>query len=211
MIEKMLGQPDRTAPNPKSRKGAPMKFWSLERVLAAESTPDFMEIRTKAARRSAAMTASAAVRIEAMLRDVEAMDIRIETVPTEKMEADAKRTWRERDARGRAERQSAGESDAAFARRICVNYARHQLTVYDRALEETAERVGATAARERIRQRIYGAIAEAYPHLQKECERQMRHRGVSAPGTTTKPKTQPLKLAEPTTRIGQYASRLLDF
>ena len=210
MIERMLGNPDRTAPNPKSRKAAPMKFWALERVLAAESSEDFTAIQAKAAKRSAAMTTSAAVRIEAMLRDVEAMSITMRPVPTEHIEDEAKRAWKERDARGRSERQSAGESDAAFTRRIVVNYARHQLTTYDRALEETAERVGATAARERIRQRIYGVIAEAYPHLRKECERQMRHRGVTAPGTQ-KQKSKPLKMTEPTTRIGKYASRLLDF
>jgi len=212
MIEKFLGAPDKTATNPKSRKAAPMKFWLLSRVIEAQNHPDFQAIQAKAARRSAAMTASAAARIDDMLLKVEAMEISVRALPESDLLLTAQKSWEIRHSQGRAERQSIGESDAAFARRISVNYVRHQLTTYDTALDETAEKVGATAARERIRQRVYGSITQCYPYLQKECERQMKHRGVSIQEDNLKKIIKkPLKAPEATTRLGKFASRLLDF
>ena len=47
MIEKLLGKPDKKAPNPKSRKGAPMKFWALSRVKLCEENDLFNDLKKK--------------------------------------------------------------------------------------------------------------------------------------------------------------------
>jgi|GEM_PF-3399811 len=50
LIDRLLGPPDRTAPNPHYRSAAPMKLRRLDRVEAAEATPEF---RTEAERAEA--------------------------------------------------------------------------------------------------------------------------------------------------------------
>jgi hypothetical protein len=56
MVERLLGQPDRLVPNPRYRSAAPMRLYAVERVEAAEATPEFQAARAAAARRSAATT-----------------------------------------------------------------------------------------------------------------------------------------------------------
>ena len=80
MIEKFLGPPDKTAPNPKSRKAAPIKFWTIARVIACEADPVFVDIQAKAAKRSAAMVKSASIRIKEMLKKVEEMEIAVQAI-----------------------------------------------------------------------------------------------------------------------------------
>jgi hypothetical protein len=178
MIDSLLGAPDQTKANPRSRRAAPLRLYAIDRVVAAEAAPFFRDRQRAAARRRETAIVSAATRIAVILELVEAMPIRIADTPFSLLSQLASENREKWAKQGRAERQSFGESAAAFERRVVVNYVRHRLTSYDRALEQTARRVGATAARERIRQRVYEAIATAYPPLAGECRRQMRHRHV---------------------------------
>lgn len=61
-----------------------------------------------------------------------------------------------------------------------MNFVRHHWTAYDRRLEEVAGQIGVERAIAAIRQRIFTAIAEAYPHLAPECVRQLAARGQKA-------------------------------
>jgi hypothetical protein len=56
---------------------------------------------------------------------------------------------------------AAEDAPAEFLERITVNFIRHNLTAYDRALEEVAGRVGIASAAQAIRARIYSAIGES--------------------------------------------------
>ena len=71
------------------------------------------------------------------------------------------------------------DSDPAFLERITVNYIRHSLTDYDRSLAELAGKTGIVSGVAAIREKVYGAIAAAYPDLSDECDRQMRAREVA--------------------------------
>lgn len=64
-----------------------------------------------------------------------------------------------------------------FLARICVNYIRHELTTYDRYLDVIANNCpGKEAGLLVFQDRVYSAIAAAYPHLKDECTRQICHR-----------------------------------
>jgi hypothetical protein len=73
---------------------------------------------------------------------------------------------------------TAEDAPAEFLERITVNFIRHNLTAYDRALEEVAGRVGIASAVQAIRARIYSAIGESDPALADECSRQLMRRGL---------------------------------
>ena len=68
---------------------------------------------------------------------------------------------------------------AEFLERITVNFIRHNLTAYDRALEEVAGRVGiASAVQSKDLLSHRRAIGESYPALADECSRQLMRRGL---------------------------------
>ena len=73
---------------------------------------------------------------------------------------------------------AAEDAPAEFLERITVNFIRHNLTAYDRALEEVAGRVGIASAVQAIRAKIYSAIGESYPALADECSRQLMRRAL---------------------------------
>ena len=54
MIRDVLGNPDALAPNPHYSKGAPMKLYTLQRVVEAESSEDYRVAKEKADRRRVA-------------------------------------------------------------------------------------------------------------------------------------------------------------
>ena len=74
---------------------------------------------------------------------------------------------------------AAKDAPAEFLERITVNFIRHNLTAYDRALEEVAGRVGiASAVQSKDLLSHRRAIGESYPALADECSRQLMRRGL---------------------------------
>src|SRR5207245_11490075 len=71
-----------------------------------------------------------------------------------------------------SENYASHKSDAAFLTRIAVNFIPHELTEYDHALADVAGKTGITKAVDGIRQKVYSAIAAAYPVFSRECQRQ---------------------------------------
>jgi hypothetical protein len=103
------------------------------------------------------------------------MHVSVETRPEHwvrraTIEAYNERHW---DGDGAAE-----DAPAEFLERITVNFIRHNLTAYDRALEEVAGRVGISSAVQAIRAKIYSAIGESCPVLADECSRQLMRRAL---------------------------------
>lgn len=83
--------------------------------------------------------------------------------------------------RRQRKRRSAAKLNRRSRARITVNYIRHRLTGYDRALAEAAGKVGVREAVVLMRRRIFTEIIRvygAYPGgLAEECRRQMRRSG----------------------------------
>ena len=63
--------------------------------------------------------------------------------------------------------------DNAFLSRIMVNYIRHNLTSYEDLLEELRGKEGKYEAYTKLKNKILEKIAEVYPELKEECNRQM--------------------------------------
>jgi hypothetical protein len=75
MIREYLGEPDATRPNPRYWSAAPMKLYLAERAEAAEASLEWVERKTRGARRRAASVAAAdrkRVETEALARQLAA-------------------------------------------------------------------------------------------------------------------------------------------
>jgi hypothetical protein len=172
MTRDLLGKEDLQRRNPFYRAAAPVRLWALERVLAAESTGEFTERQTSAARRRSAARTAGQVRASKLRDWAATVPISVDSV-SEDTVVSAAIAWYN-DSSDRFE--PAGPwCDEAFLARITVNFLRHMATPYDREMSVCRGKPGVRQAQSTLRGRVLAAISEAHPGLAAECERQ-RHR-----------------------------------
>ncbi|MGY1501667.1 hypothetical protein ACW4TU_34640 [Streptomyces sp. QTS52] len=185
MVHRLLGTPDRLSVNPRLRAAPQVRLYRVERVTAAERTDEYRKVAQSSARRSEA------VRNAVQRRRLETLE-RIRTEPIEVPRLDpGKLALRAVEHRARQEAAAGGPiepADGGSARETGhvgraslapwkVDYLRHRMSHYDQLLDGLpgGERdSGRAEAAELLRRRICAAIAEAYPPLEQECERQTR-------------------------------------
>jgi hypothetical protein len=185
MVRDLLGEPDRRAPNPHYRSAPPMRLWAPERVTAIEAGEDFAARLKSGKTRSAASVAAADKRREQLLAAVESIPVTVPVIDDRTLAAEAianrnaARAFHYSGAPREDERVDPDAPDAvdsATLDRWKVNYLRHRLTDYERHLEEVAGKVGVRDAKDLIREKVYDAIADAYPGLAAECLKQAQDR-----------------------------------
>ena len=66
MVKKILGEPDKMATSPHYAKAAPSRLYSLERVVRAEQTLEFMVAHLRAAERSQNAIARTDARVKSL-------------------------------------------------------------------------------------------------------------------------------------------------
>lgn len=187
-ITKFLGNPDRKGKNRKGRKGK-VSLYFKERVHHAEQTPNFKEWKLKSATRSQASLAAAEKKRQETLTKVssrlDSIDLKDEYkhLTRQELRHQASESFlaiekrREERSRGKyvAEQITSRRTDAFFDR-IEANYLRHEGTVYDEELKEYFNATGVGQAIDMVREKIYNTIASYYPHLERECEKQLGKR-----------------------------------
>jgi hypothetical protein len=176
LVARTLGTPDKLARNRRSRKAAPMRLYALARVETAEARPEFAEAMARTAERRRAAAKAVATKKAALLRLVSAMPpVAIEPLAIGEVRRLARDQYQTRNGAS-----ICADASRQFLDRIAVNYIRHQMTSYDERLEEIAGRTGITEAITLVRQKIYSAIADAYPELSDECANQQERRDARA-------------------------------
>jgi hypothetical protein len=173
MIEHFLGPPDKTTINMFHRSGPRVCLYTKARVHSAESTPEFRtHQRERAGRRQAARRA-VETKAAKLRKELDAITIKVPDLDYDVLTRRAIDSYNA--GRPDSSMESASvHSDPAFLDRIRVNYLRHELTEYEILLGQVASRVGARDARLEIKERVLNAIADAYPDLASECDRQAR-------------------------------------
>ena len=175
MIRDLLGEPDRTAPNPHYRSAPPMRLYLLDRVDAIDATLDTDAMRAARERRSAAaITRKANIPKRAAACDLhcdfgEPLEEvrRAGAVANEEIREYHRGQYDEYAARCRRRgqkplpRRGPRHPGVPAADRWTVNYLRHERTAYDLRLHE----LGA-AARRVLRRRVHEEMARAYPELE---------------------------------------------
>ena len=162
MVARLLGDPDFVK---NLGRGKVAHLYDLSRVVAAEGTDDFRELRAKATTRSAAGRAAAEARAVKLLEYVQSCPINLERYSMAEISRaiSAARGLRRSDV------------DSQVWDRWCVNALRHEATQYDAILTEIEGRPGITPAYIALKNRVLTEIARAYPRLAAEAARQRLH------------------------------------
>jgi hypothetical protein len=176
MIRDLLGEADRTRPNPPGRAAAPVRLWSAKRVTEVEASPEFAARRAGSKRRAAAPTAAAGRKPGDLLPGrIRAVPV---TVPRMSRGDVIRRSCEHHNQRAAVRDDPMASAspgdDPEFLGRITVSYLRHEVTGYEAELAGLSGRIGRAEAAKLIRACVLDAIAEAYPWLADECRHQKR-------------------------------------
>ena len=159
LIHRLLGRHDRTAPNPKFRRAAPMRLYITARVEAAETDPEFADRPSGESRRAGAAKA-VRTKTERIRRWASTVPIMYNFPQSVNIAV----------RRGRA---TAHPRSNASDVRNAVNYLRHRCSTYDGHLAESFGAVGTDLAHAIIKNRILRHIAQEFPVLAAEARSQM--------------------------------------
>jgi hypothetical protein len=169
LVVRLLGEPDQR--KKVFGRSTPLALYSLHRVEQAEASEAFLTAQAALSKRKASAERAVATKKAKLLEAVRSMRIHVRSMPLDRVRKSAVDSYNNRSASF-----ASFSDDPAFLDRITVNFIRHELTEYDLALWEAAGKTGVNEAVFVIRERIYAAIAEVYPSLGDECDRQLEAR-----------------------------------
>lgn len=181
LIAKFLPEPT-LKPNPHYKKAAPMKLWRESDVMEIMETPEFIEAMEKAAKRKAAAGKAVQTKVNILAQEMERVtaSLNVKIVPEESLAnraISAKNLWNEEKANMRNDwfycPIIASDVDKATLDRWVVNYIRHHLVKYDKALGRMDGRVGKYDIYPDMKKAVLRKIAEVYPSYAEECQRQI--------------------------------------
>lgn len=171
LVGRLLGEPDQR--KKVFGRTMPVALYTVARIEQVEAGADFALAQASVAKRKTAAAKAVATKTAKLMEAIKAMPIVVER----RSLGDVKRQSIDSyNMRGRGYSFASNADDPAFLQRITVNFIRHELTEYDVALWEVAGKTGISRAVAEIRRRVYSAIAQAYPALSEECERQIEAR-----------------------------------
>lgn len=171
MVNKLLPEPI-IKPN-RSHPRSPLKLFDCDVVNSVMQTDAYAELKTKADKRREA----AAIAVETKTKNLYNLIMRPGAIHVTVMRddrlrmrvIDAKFDWYERNGNY----CDYLDPDEATMQRWCVNYIRHNLIDYDKAINATTGKVGKDYVYYTYKEKVLSAIAVAYPQYADECERQL--------------------------------------
>lgn len=149
MIKKLALTPDKLVRNPRYKKAASMKIFSLQKVERLERTELFNMLLAKSRKRKKSAAKAVETKRTNLFSYVESVPIIIKYIPEPQVTTDAIESynyWQSRRpsiVKGKNSFVPANmESDDFFINRIRSNYIRHKLTNYDEILKVIKGHVG---------------------------------------------------------------------
>jgi len=185
MIKQFMPLHDKDVMNPFYRSGPRVKWYLVERTEKIEQTQDWSERRGKSAPRVQAARAVAEKIAVIKAAEKEAAAIKSAEATAEYLSGvsiDVKKIQPDVLLKSACENYNYysnelspianGNSDKEFLERIQVNYLRHKATCYERKLEDIKGEMDHHVAVLGVKTKALAAIAQSYPFLAEECERQ---------------------------------------
>ncbi|GGY35977.1 hypothetical protein [Streptomyces tanashiensis] len=181
MVRDLLGTPDVQGRDPRRWSLAPVRLYLLARVETVERTPEFAETAALCRARASASGVHAERRRAAVLSAIRAEPIEVPRLPRPELERRAVRHRHLLGARSPGPRREGAPpgapapapAPAGALVRWQVSYLRHALSRYEALLDGLYGESGRGEAERLLRQRLYEAIAAAYPALARECRRRI--------------------------------------
>jgi len=157
-----------------------MKLYLLSRVEAIESSAEYQSFCEVNKNRKKGSFNAVRTKREKLLHQVVGWNIYIPPQHLTEVVQEAISSYNDR----RSDRSEDGflndfatlNSGEEFLNRITVNYLRHRCSPYERKLTEIAGKVGTKEAYILLNQSIFKKIAERYPTLEAECDRQLEEK-----------------------------------
>lgn len=169
LVSRLLGDPDQR--KKVFGRTLPLALYAVSRIEQAEASQEFAQAQADIAKRKASAAKAAATKKAKLMAAIRDMPITVRRVANVRS-----RAINSYNFRSEGYSFASSSDDPVFLERITVNYIRHELTEYDEALVEVAGKAGVSQAVAEIRQRVYSAIAKAYPELSQECAKQLAAR-----------------------------------
>jgi len=171
LVGRLLGEPDQR--KKMFGRTMPLALYAVARIEEAEAGAYFAQAQASIDKRKTAAAKAVATKTAKLMAAIDAMPITVQRLGLANVRKQAIDSY---NTRSRGDSFASQADDQAFLQRITVNFIRHELTEYDVALWEVAGKTGIARAIAEIRRRVYSAIAQAYPALSAECERQIEAR-----------------------------------
>lgn len=177
MIKDLLPDPIRK-PVPHHPSYPHMMLWPVDLVQGVEKTPEYTAACEKASKRKVAAAKATETKSKKTQDEIALAQekIKVKKLPTEAVMISAARArqdfYRRKNEMLCDEYPDAQSADDNTKQRWAVNYVRHNLTCYDETLYDIRGKVGVDRAYCSYKCAVLDKIAEAYPELAEECERQ---------------------------------------
>jgi hypothetical protein len=171
LVQRLLPEWQATMTNPHYKTSPRIKLFSVARVEAIEATEEFQAAREDRKPRTEAVAQAIVARKVRIRKRLERITIAVPRLDWEALIEKASRQHQYQGAR------PAPPTDDAPPERLdqtAVNYLRRVITLNHRYVADRQSRIGLRLARREFTTRVLVAIAETYPALQSECDRQRR-------------------------------------
>jgi hypothetical protein len=156
-----------------------MKLYSIQKVKNLEDTELFAELRTKSEKRKASARKAVKTKRNKIIDYIKSLRIEIPKLPLNKLDEKSIEQYNNFESYKCSNYNnyepkfiSKNSIDTEFLKRIEVNFIRHQLSDYEQRLESIFGKVGKSEAYVLLKNKILEAIAEQYPSLTEECQKQ---------------------------------------
>lgn len=179
LIQKFMPLCDKEKKNPYYASASPMKLYLLERVKQIENSNKFKIELAKSQPRKKASYKAVETKLKKIRDYIKTLKIIVKKIPIDIIQKKAIKDYNDfKEAieieRGGFDYQKATiNSDTLFLNRICVNYIRHNLTMYENELEKIFGKVGSKEAYCLLNEKIYSVISSTYPTFSDECSNQL--------------------------------------
>jgi len=170
LVVRLLRDPDQRKKTHRIRQ--PLALYAMSRIEQAEASVEFTSAQKDIAKRKAAAAKAVETKIAKLMAQIDAMTVTVQRHKLAHVRRMAIENYNARGFNRGFSVYATEKDDPAFLDRITVNFIRHELTEYDTVLWEIAGKTGVSQAVTGIRQRVYSAIAQEYPDLKHECDRQ---------------------------------------
>ena len=179
IIKKMNLTPDLLKQNPRYNNAPKMKLYLIDSIKSLENTEQFTKLIEKSKLRKISSKKAVETKRKKIINYVENLKITIPKIPLKELKEKSIESYDGFQSYKLSNYNNyepnfyePSENNSEFLKRIQVNYLRHQLTNYEKELEEIFGKTGKYKAYKILKNKILNEIIKQYPKLKKQCENQ---------------------------------------